>query len=89
MPLTVEDRLEAVVKVVINACSLRDIDQSGVQTAQRSETNSPGLQAWDSTPAEMRPERAPHLRSPKIGLFQEAVIKTASVAPTGQFSFLF
>jgi hypothetical protein len=24
------------VKVVINACSLRDIDQSGVQTAQRS-----------------------------------------------------
>src|SRR5215471_10183485 len=49
--------------------------------------NSPGLQAWESTPAEMRPDRAPHLRSP-IGLFQEAMIETHSVALTGQFSFL-
>ena len=38
----------------------------------------------------MRPERAPHVRSP-IGLFQKAVIEADPVAPTatGQFSFLF
>src|SRR5262249_21636836 len=33
--------------------------------------NSPSLQAWESTPAEMRPEGVLHERSPK-GLFREA-----------------
>ena len=31
--------------MVTNACSLRDMTNSAVQTAKRSETNSPGLKA--------------------------------------------
>ena len=58
------------------------------KTAKRSQPDSPGLQAWESTPATMRPEGAPDLRNP-IGLFQEAVTETRSVALTGQISFVF
>ena len=50
--------------------------------------NRPGLQAWESTPPEMRPESAPHVRSP-TGLFQKAVIETHLVALAGQILFLF
>jgi hypothetical protein len=39
----------------------RDIaPKPGIKTAKRSETNSPGLQAWEPTPAEMRPESIPN-----------------------------
>ena len=81
--------LLAVAKVVANARTPRDIDPNpAVQTAKRSETIAQAFRPGNQHPRKCA-LKGRHTYVAPIGLFQEAVTETHSVALAGQISFLF